>query len=148
MPDQNACILDFGDVRLLNGNPADIAALRVQISGAFLDTADRVAEYLQGEKAAISAKVSEGLSAIPLYQNSAGDMLPGDVFWRTCDTTVDRDGGVEVTMSASRAGNADGPGGVRVRCSLGTADDIRARFQEAMDSIHAVKPNSKPKMGM
>lgn len=147
MPEQNSCVLDFGDVRLLSGRPADIAALRVQISGAFLDTADRVAEYLQGEKGAVSAKVNEGLSAIPLYQNESGDMLPGDVFWRTCETTVGRDGGIEVTMSASRAGNADGPGGVRVRCELGSVDDIRARFQEAMGS-EPIKTNSKPKMGM
>lgn len=147
MPVQNTCIIDFGDVRLLNGNPADIASLRVQISGSFLDTADRVAEYLQGEKGAVSAKVSEGLPAIPLYQNSAGDMLPGDVFWRTCETTVGRDGGVEVTMSTSRAGNANTPGGERVHCALGSVDDIRVRFQEAFDP-QSVKPNSKPRMGM
>ncbi len=147
MPDQNSCILDFEDVRLLNGNPANIAALRVQISGSFLDTVDRIAAYLQGEKGAVSAKVSEGLSAIPLYQNLVGDMLPGDIFWRNCETTVGRNGGIEVTMSASRSGNTAGPGGVMVRCVLGAVDDIRVRFQEAFDP-QAVKPNSKPKMGM
>lgn len=154
MTSQNTPILEFKGIR--STRPSPVAAIRVQVSESFLDTAERVAAYLQGEQGAVSAALNEHLSAIPLYEDVDGNLHPEDsegnvldpdlVSWPKCRASVNRDGSVEIEMGVSHW-HFDEVRQVRVKCNLGTVDDLRVRLRES-DERTRLQNQPKPRMGM
>lgn len=157
MPAQLVHTVDFDGVRAVSNGPASAAGLRVQIPESFLDTAERVAAYLQGEPGAVSAALHDGLFVLPLFSDSEGNLRPEDLdgnevdeqfaSWESSRSSVNRDGSVVVELSVEQLRGSE-KCMVRIGCNLGTVADLRARVQSAIEAHPAEKTNSKPRMGM
>jgi hypothetical protein len=133
-----------------------VAGLRVQIPEPFLDTAERVAAYLQSEPGAVSAALHDSLSVLPLYSDSEGNLRPEDLegnevdaqfaSWEGTRMSVNRDGSVVVELSVEQLhGNERRM--VKLGCNLGTAEDLRVMIQESEARVR-LQVRGKPRMGM
>lgn len=156
MPAQLVYTFDFGGVRAVSNGPSSVAGLRVQIPESFLDTAERVAAYLQGEPGAISAALHDGPSVLPLYSDSEGNLRPEDLdgnevdeqfaAWQRTRASVNRDGSVVVELSVEQL-RGDEKRMVKLGCNLGTAEDLRIMIRES-EARECLQDRPKPRMGV